>query len=465
MASTTRGSIKISTANGIGAALVDVLGGEGYAPDKWEESINICGIHAADIGSALENIEEDAGTGTERGSILLSTANAIGATLNKKFNTSRGFKPKEWASAASKLEPLPERTASGAIAHIEDGADGVPLKNWLVTLPASLDGYTEVNGLRSGKNFLDDTILNLEQGSINGSTGANENANNRVRNASAIPFPYDEIVLSYTWTIPSGYKVAIRPYDANGNFVQPPAWALAFITQLPQDLIGQGITQMRFVLAKTDNTAITPSDMANIGFQIEVGSTATAYEAYTAPTQYTASLGRTIYGGTADIVTGEGEATYKGFNLGALTWSGGIIGGQMWCWYVDLSAEGLKLPTNSEIFNGVCDNYSPIRYNGVSTNANTIALRNNGYLYVNNGSDTVQPAGKVTIALATPTDFTFTPITPTPETALGVNNFWADEGESAVTYRKDLDIPDPVPGNLLGMNNGNNEENEEESEG
>ena len=37
--------------------------------------------------------------------------------------------------------------------------------------------------------------------------------------------------------------------------------------------------------------------------------------------------------------------------------------------------------------------------------------------------------------LATSTDFTFTPITPTPQTKLGVNNFWADEGDSQVTYR------------------------------
>jgi hypothetical protein len=35
---------------------------------------------------------------------------------------------------------------------------------------------------------------------------------------------------------------------------------------------------------------------------------------------------------------------------------------------------------------------------------------------------------------ATATDFTFTPITPTPETALGVNNFWSDSGDTEVIY-------------------------------
>ena len=470
MASTTKGSIKISTANGIGAVLVDVLGGEGYKPNEWEQSINICGIHAADIESALENIEEDAGTGTERGSILLSTANAIGATLNKKFNTSRGFSPREWASAISFLEPLPERTASGAIANITDGADGVPLKNWLVTLPASLDGYSEVNGVRSGKNFLDDTLLNLEQGSINGSTGANENANNRVRNASAIPFPYDEIVSSYTWTIPSGYKVAIRPYDANGNFVQLPSWALAFITQLPQDLIGHGITQMRFVLAKIDNTAITPSEMANIGFQIEVGSTSTAYEAYEAPTQYTASLGRTIYGGTADVVKGTGEETYHCIDLGDYTWVKVTQNVQAPYFSTTTAISPLYNYQNGNP-NVISNNYTyaPIGSTGTSDGFYIIAssyVRIRDANYESMTADQFKTAitgTKLVYELATETAFTFTPITPTPETALGINNFWADEGDSAVTYRKDLDIPDPVPGNLLGMNNANN--NEEESEG
>ena len=47
---------------------------------------------------------------------------------------------------------------------------------------------------------------------------------------------------------------------------------------------------------------------------------------------------------------------------------------------------------------------------------------------------------EITLTLATPQDFTFTPITPTPETALGINNFWADEGDTEVTYRADIDL-------------------------
>ena len=99
--------------------------------------------------------------------------------------------------------------------------------------------------------------------------------------------------------------------------------------------------------------SVSTSDILTI--QLEVGSTATSYEPYTAPTTATAFLGRTIYGGTADIVTGEGE----------------------------------------------------------DENGNA---------------------------------FTFTPIQ--ADTELGVNNFWADEGDSDVTYRADISL-------ALAQNNGN----------
>ena len=55
--------------------------------------------------------------------------------LNKKFSTSTTYPPTDWPDTVNLLGPLPEKTASGAIANITDGADGVPLKNWL---PAQL---------------------------------------------------------------------------------------------------------------------------------------------------------------------------------------------------------------------------------------------------------------------------------------------------------------------------------------
>ena len=49
--------------------------------------------------------------------------------LNKKFGTSTTYPPSDWPSDVNLLGPLPEKTASGAIASFSDGADTVPLKS------------------------------------------------------------------------------------------------------------------------------------------------------------------------------------------------------------------------------------------------------------------------------------------------------------------------------------------------
>lgn len=150
-----RGSILLTTANEIGSALVDKLGGSGYAPVEWDKKINIMGISSEDIPDALDNLIPSEGGG-DRGSILISKANEIGAVLNKKFNTDRGFKPKEWASAISKLTPLQVKTASGAIASFPDGADAVPLTSLVCDINPKQDlhGYSKPWAPGAGKNKL-----------------------------------------------------------------------------------------------------------------------------------------------------------------------------------------------------------------------------------------------------------------------------------------------------------------------
>ena len=439
--SNTKGSMLISNANAVGTELVNQLGGTGYKPSEWSDAINLLGISDDDKASALAGITEGTYTGTERGAIKYSNCNAVGSMLNKKFSTDRGFKPVEWESAISKLTPLAEGTVSGAICNIVNGAEDVPLKNWLVTLPASLDGYSSVTAYKAKKNlweFGDKTV-----------------------NATYIMLTLSTPLPAGTYTISAVISSTYTHCDIRFRKEDGSAITSRALTASSPDRSSGTVTlsepAYRIYLYSSRGQAGHTATWNDI--QIEVGSTPTQYTAYSAPTQYTASLGRTIYGGTADIVTGEGEATYKGYNLGSLTWTGGIIDGQMWCWYCDLSADGLKLPTNSNIFDGICDDYTPIRFNGVSSNANTIALRSNGVLYVNNGSDTIEPTGNVTIAFDTPSTFTFTPITPTPETPLGVSNWWSDNGDSTITYRKDPDIPDP-PVQLLNMNNNENNNNE-----
>ena len=244
------------------------------------------------------------------------------AVLNKKFGTSTTYAPSTWPDTVNLMGPLPEKTSSGAIANITDGADGVPLKNWLVTLPASLDGYTAIHGTK------------------NTGTGTPE-------------------------------------------------------------------------------------------------------------TQYTASLGRTIYGGTVDIVTGEGE---DGYNApitinGSENWQkhGSLIS---WFYVDNLLVDAYA---NNAETGFIASSWGTQKaYSQVSSLANgeyaygainRFVIKNTDFTEVADFK-TWLSSNPITLVCKsdTPETFTFTPIPPTPETALGSNNFWADEGDSDVTYRADISL-------------------------
>lgn len=253
----------------------------------------------------------------------------MNAVLNKKFGTSQDYPPTDWAPSVNLLGPLPEKTASGSVANITDGADGVPIKAWEVTLPASLSGYSAINGTK------------------NTGTGTPE-------------------------------------------------------------------------------------------------------------TQYTVSLGRTIYGGEADIVNGVGKDTCTKIKISDLNWTY-YTAGTSPIFYAN-NVPNMKTYARAEMPNIVIDGYTTRTAHSRSNlsanmanmecsaieNAQTITFRNDTYTSV---SDMLSDIGDeyIVYEVATPTDFTFTPISPTPETALGMNNFWADEGDSEVTYRADIDL-------LLGGN-------------
>ena len=81
----------------------------------------------------------------------------------------RGFRFGEALVWDFTSKPLVEKTVSGSIAHFDDGADEVPLKSLVVNLPASLDGYSEVDVVHEGLNQCYETDSDLfprENGSI-----------------------------------------------------------------------------------------------------------------------------------------------------------------------------------------------------------------------------------------------------------------------------------------------------------
>lgn len=434
--SITKGAMLISNANAVGAELVNKLGGTGYKPVEWADAINLLGISNDDKASALASITEGTYTGDERGSIKYSNCNAVGSMLNKKFSTDRGFKPVEWESAISKLTPLAEGTVSGSVVSFSNGADEVPLKKCEVSLSASLDGYSAVDVVQTGKNLINGYI------------------DYSITNKVVEPQFYK--AGTYTFS-------CVRTTNLNGIYVRKTS-----VIDLSAEIIGSKYNTLTYTFTIAEDgyyliqlyrntSAPTWEDEPVTDVQLEVGSTATTYEPYQTPTTHTASLGRTIYGGTVDVVKGKGESTHANVKVSDLTWTKQTASGRD---FFIAQVSDMKTGTPKDI-----DSVLP--YGGEITVAamadkSLASWTNSLRIYdtdITSVSELLEAYGNdgISYPLATPEDFTFdtVPI----DSKLGTNTLWSEQGDTEVTYRKDSDIPDP-PVQLLNMNNNENNNNE-----
>ena len=362
------------------------------------------------------------------------------AVLNKKFGTSTTYAPNTWPDNVNLLGPLPEKTASGAIAHIEDGADSVPLKAWEVTVPANLSGVSSLQCKQAGKNILPNTAQTATENDVtftvnsDGSVSLSGTCTADTNFYIYSGFTFPKLGQYFFSGCPAGgststYRVFLTNYGADvGNGYLLNVSNLSTTTSIRIN-IKSGVV--------TDGLVFKP--------QIEAGSTGSAYAPYEAPTVSSVSLGRTIYGGTADVVTGEGSDKY-----GYIVFNGS----ENWGAYPSyngyyIGVSDMKSGTRQD---GVCNHLTCSKTNAQGqTNAFWLGVGNKN-LYVIGVYDSMGStleAFKAYLAenplivvypLATETDFTFTPITPTPETPLGVSNWWADEGDSDVTYRADINM-------------------------
>lgn len=390
------------------------------------------------------------------GAIKLSDANAVGSMLVKKMGGS-GYAPKDWADTINLMGKLPEKTVSGAIASFSDGANDVPIKSWKMTISPTLSGVSAVHGTKSGKNLFDKTNTS---GIVTGyiATSSFNDGNTRARTV------YIEIKGGATYTVS---KTAGQRFQIATAEVPPTNSAVYTGRQTGNTASSLTITAgandkylWAWIFLEGTDTG-TLSDMLD-SVQIEVGSSASSYTAYTATTQYTASLGRTIYGGTADVVTGEGVDGY-----GYIVFDGSDD--ETWYDYANYEGYSINIST-MKVGNrqdGVCNQLtrstsssqgqSNVFWLGVNTSRFYVIG-----VYQSMGS--TLEAFKAYLAenplilvypLATPEDFTFPPITPTPHTALGTNNLWNDRGDSEVTYRRDIDLALNSGSSLLGFGLGN----------
>lgn len=199
----------------------------------------------------------------------------------------------------------------------------------------------------------------------------------------------------------------------------------------------------------SNDSAFNSSVMQYISFvQIELGSTATAYEPHKSRTA-SVDFGQTVYGGTVDLVTGECVITKKLYNASDI---------QGWRFAASSSTETRKIWRTADtafsaeiskaVLWGMCSKYAPAFDKAVGEMPD-FAFRtlNTGVLYVCDSrypSSDYETAFKESLSdvqfvfnLAEP--ITLPPLTPAElELFKGVNSVSADAGQVTVTYRQDV---------------------------
>lgn len=212
--------------------------------------------------------------------------------LNKKFKTSTTYPPAIWDDKVNLMAVCPEETVSGNVVTFVNGADDVPLKKCEVTFPASISGYSEAKVKHCKKNlFSDNSIQSILTSKL-----------------FEITLPAGDYTMAFDFVsttaenTPQYLQCAYNLEDGSSSSYNP-------VT------ITEGRCVRSFTLTRNatsfriySNTQYATSQGVTTvikNIQLETGSSASDYESYSGST-YTASLGRTIHGGKADIITGQG---------------------------------------------------------------------------------------------------------------------------------------------------------------
>ena len=324
---------------------------------------------------------------------------------------------------------LPRDTASGTIASFPDGQSVIPMHSLKVSLEPiqsgsgtpspdnvrPISGHTEVVTEVCGVNVWDEE---WELGYYDTSGNPqSETSNIRGKNYIAV-----KPSTSYYFIV-GGATLYACQYDADKTFINRTAITAsqAFITNSEAHYI-------RFNMGGAYGTTY------NHDISINYPSTDTEYHAYDGDT-YTTSLGRTVYGGTLDVVSGELVVDRAMVDLGNATWS---YNSTYSCWVTSAIANVVKkYPTQAEMITAIAEKYvvDPV---GILIGANFTAgkfiLGTSGNLFVKTGSNSETPTGAFVYELATPQTYQLTP--QEVRTLLGTNNVWSD-GDVVVVYSAD----------------------------
>lgn len=342
---------------------------------------------------------------------------------------------------------LPTDTASGNIAYITDGEEGLPLESLIVTIEPeqagtgipSIDNIREITGFTStsiihaGKNLLDTSRVEL--GTFNQTTGEpTAGSGNQQRMTYYIKVnPGDKIVQT------NSKSENNRAFFYNGStYVSTSALANGTAVTVPN-----GVDRVKISSSASGWTGASAPTWAQVEFD-----SASDYEPYDTDTYNISwqSEAGTIYGGSLNVTTGVLTVDMQRFVMDGttrkLTYTSTSGGYRLFVGLAPtpsiIGAGTSNKPYLSNIFN--------MKYTAASGQA--YMSGNNGqqitmYLpdqTIDNLDDAnawlEQNQPEFVVALATPVTYQLTPIQ--IDMLLGINNIWNNTGNTSATYKASI---------------------------
>lgn len=189
----------------------------------------------------------------------------------------------------------------------------------------------------------------------------------------------------------------------------------------------------QFMVEPVSDSTTTPSDyepyenICPISGRTSVDTIVSPTTSATDGRTYTTALGRTVYGGTLDVVSGVLTVDRAMVDLGSLSWS---YQSTWTSWCTDYRADVKGTTVGTAKPNLVAEQYGVLTTNdaitpntgyGIST---TVRGSSGSRIIARNGSSTTKPQGKLVYELATPQTYQLTPQQISLLT--GDNNIWSD---------------------------------------
>lgn len=287
-----------------------------------------------------------------------------------------------------------------------------------------ISGHTEVDTHRTGKNLLDTSVV---------TESCRVEDNGMVVSSSAYH--------TYSVHVPKNTNLIVSKSGMVGSLIGLGSKtaeigdSISYLaTFTNRDYYQFNTGEYEYFLFAIQNTV----DIADYNVQLELGSTATDYEPYNGHT-YTITLGRTVYGGTLDVVTGELVVTHAMVDLGTLNW---VIGATDTSDVYRMQSSDIaslinKPASTGTVANVICSSYGTIsldsaytRHSGVSiSTSGNICIYDENYNTASSPSAFKQAMSGVQLCyeLATPQTYQLT----AQEVSLitGKNNVWNEDGD------------------------------------